>query len=142
MFMRAKNARDLKEEDVDLALLEEPAGRLSSAGPLHEMLDQLVAFVTSVVKCHSCMVYVLEKEVLVLRASKNPHPEVVDRLKVKMGQGITGWVAENREPVAIAERAYQDSRFKLFNDLPEDRFEAFLSVPIVSGGRLVGVINV
>jgi uroporphyrinogen-III synthase len=31
--------------------------------------------------------------------------------------------------------------FKLFNELPEDRFEAFLSVPLVSGGRLVGVIN-
>jgi uroporphyrinogen-III synthase len=59
-----------------------------------------------------------------------------------MGQGITGWVAENREPVAIRERAYQDSRFKVFNDLPEDRFESFLSVPVVSGGRLVGVINV
>ena len=32
--------------------------------------------------------------------------------------------------------------FRLFNELPEDRFEAFLSVPLVSGGRLVGVVNV
>jgi uroporphyrinogen-III synthase len=142
MFMRANNPRDLNDENVDLAMLEDAAGRLSAAGALHEVLDQLVSFVTAVVKCHSCMVYVLEKEDLVLRASKNPHPEVVDRLKIKMGQGITGWVAENREPVAIRERAYQDSRFKVFNDLPEDRFESFLSVPVVSGGRLVGVINV
>jgi uroporphyrinogen-III synthase len=142
MFMRADNSHDLKDDDIHLALLEEAARRLSEARPLHEVLDQLVGFVTTVLKCHSCMVYVWEKDELVLRASKNPHPEVVDRLKIKMGQGITGWVAENREPVAIGERAYQDPRFKLFNDLPEDRFEAFLSVPVVSGGRLVGVINV
>ena len=77
-----------------------------------------------------------------LRASKNPHPELVDRLKLKVGQGITGWVAQHCEPVAVSNNASMDPRFKIFNELPEDRFEAFLSVPIVSGGRLVGVINV
>jgi uroporphyrinogen-III synthase len=51
-------------------------------------------------------------------------------------------VAENREPVAIAKNAAGDTRFKAFNDLPEDRFEAFLSVPLLSRGKLVGVINV
>jgi uroporphyrinogen-III synthase len=46
------------------------------------------------------------------------------------------------KPIALTECAYSDARFKLFNELPEDRFEAFLSVPVVSGGRVVGVINV
>ena len=77
----------------------------------------------------------------VLRASKNPHPEAVDGLKLKMGQGITGWVAEHGRPVAVNQNASQDPRFQLFNDLPEDRFEAFLSVPLLSRGRMVGVIN-
>ena len=40
------------------------------------------------------------KDELVLRASKNPHPDVLDRLKLRVGQGITGWVAEHRQPVA------------------------------------------
>ena len=56
--------------------------------------------------------------------------------EIKIGEGITGWVAENRQPVAVAERAYEDFRFRLFNELPEDRFESFLSVPMVSGGRV------
>jgi uroporphyrinogen-III synthase len=93
------------------------------------------------VKCDSCFVYILENDELVLRASKNPHPELVDRLKLKLGQGITGWVAERREPVVVEQGAAEDSRFNMFNELPEDHFEAFLSVPLVSGGRLVGVIN-
>jgi signal transduction protein with GAF and PtsI domain len=78
---------------------------------------------------------------LILRASKNPHPEIVDRLKLKMGEGITGWVAEHLQPVTVASDAWKDERFQRFNELPEDRFEAFLSVPLVSRGRLVGVIN-
>jgi uroporphyrinogen-III synthase len=138
----ANNSTYRAEEGVDIALLNRTAAQLSVSTPLHEVLDEVVKFVTTVVKCDSCMVYVLENEELVLRASKNPHSEVVDRLKMKVGQGITGWVAQHLEPVALGESAYSDSRFKLFNELPEDRFEAFLSVPVVSGGRMVGVINV
>jgi uroporphyrinogen-III synthase len=128
-------------EPADVNFLRAVAGRLAAAAPLVEVLGEVVDFVTSVVTCDSCFIYVLEANELVLRASRNPHPEVVNRLKMRMGQGITGWVAKYREPVAVARKAYDDPRFRLFNELPEDRFEAFLSVPIVSGGRLIGVIN-
>jgi uroporphyrinogen-III synthase len=84
---------------------------------------------------------VLEGDDLVLRASKNPHPEVVDRLKLRVGQGITGWVAEHKEPVVVSEKASLDSRFQFFHELPEDSYEAFLSVPLMCRGRVVGVIN-
>lgn len=127
--------------DVDIDFLHEISSRIAAADPLHEVLAQIVEFASALVKCDSCFVYVIEEDELVLRASKNPHAEVIDRLKLKMGQGITGWVAEHREPVAVPQNAYQDVRFKLFNELPEDRYEAFLSVPILSRGRAVGVIN-
>ena len=123
------------------AFLHRIATRMGSAVPLHEVLTQLVDFVTSVVECDSCFVYVLEANELVLRASKNPHPEAVDRLKLKVGQGITGWVARHRQPVAVSRGAGNDARFQFFNELPEDRFEAFLSVPLLSRGRVVGVLN-
>ena len=112
------------------------------SGELHEVLDRVVEFVTGVMNCDSCLVYLLEDNDLVLRASKNPHPEVVDRLKLPMGRGITGWVAEHREPVVIRRNASEDPRFQFFNELPEDQFQAFLSVPILCRGRVVGVINV
>src|SRR5216684_4714860 len=130
-----------KSEISAVALLRRVASRMSEAAPLEEVLAEVVEFVASVVKCDSCFIYVLEGDELVLRASKNPHPEAVDRLKLKLGQGITGWVAEHRQPVAVPHNASADSRFQIFNELPEDRFEAFLSVPVLSRGRLVGVIN-
>jgi uroporphyrinogen-III synthase len=130
-----------REVNFDIALLNKMASRLSTADPLHEVLNEVVEFVASVVKCDSCLIYLLEGEELVLRSSKNPHAEAVDRLTIRVGQGITGWVAQHRQPVVISNKAYEDSRFRLLNELPEDRFEAFLSVPLVCGGHLVGVIN-
>ena len=101
----------------------------------------LVVFATTLVESDSCFVYVREGEDLVLMASKNPHREILDRLKLKVGEGITGWVAEHRQTVALGLNAWKDPRFKVFSDLPEDQFESFLSVPILARGRAVGVIN-
>ena len=126
-------------QQADLAWERNP--EQAKPASLEQVLAEVVDFTTSMLKCDSCFVYVLEKDDLVLRASKNPHPEAVDRLKLKMGQGITGWVAEHGRVVAVNQDAALDPRFQAFNDLPEDRFQAFLSVPLLSRGRLVGVIN-
>ncbi len=128
--------------DIGIEALHEIGERIAAADPLHMVLKLVVEFVSSVVKCDSCFVYVIEGNELILRASQNPYSEVVDRLKIRMGQGITGWVAEHKKPVAIASEAALDRRFQSFHELPEDRFEAFLSVPILCRDKLVGVINV
>ncbi len=128
-------------EDSHVDLLHEIGVRLATADGFHEVLTRVLDFSSALVKCDACLIYVLEGEDLVLRASKNPHPEVVDRLKLRVGQGITGWVAEHREPVAIAEKAALDPRFQFFHELPEDSYEAFLSVPLMCRSRVVGVIN-
>lgn len=131
---------DSKNSGIDL--LHEVGSRMAAADPFHEVLERIVDLVIQVVNCDSCFVYGLEGNELVLRASKNPHPEVLDRLKLHVGQGITGWVAENRTPVAISRNASEDPRFRFFSELPEDTFEAFLSVPVLCRGQVVGVINV
>jgi signal transduction protein with GAF and PtsI domain len=134
-------ATSLQLDDPSVDLLHQLSSQMASADALHEVLARVVDFASALIKCDSCLIYVLENEELLLRASKNPHPEVVDRLKLQIGQGITGWVAEHREPVVIPKNAAQDPRFQVFHELPEDAYEAFLSVPLVSRGRVVGVIN-
>jgi uroporphyrinogen-III synthase len=122
-------------------VLYEIGAWLGTPDRVHEVLDRVVEFAVTLVKCDSCLIYVLEGDMLILRASKNHHPEVVNCLKLGLGDGITGWVARHREPVAIAERALQDPRFQFFHQLPEDCCEAFLSVPLLCRRRVVGVIN-
>jgi signal transduction protein with GAF and PtsI domain len=125
----------------DIDFLHE-IGKLLSAAPLPQVLARIVRFVSDFVKCDSCLIYIVDGRELILRASKNPHADSVDRLKIKVGHGITGWVAQHKKHVAIPRKAYEDSRFQSFSELPEDRFEAFLSVPLMCRERLVGVINV
>lgn len=121
--------------------LHEISSRLAGADPFHVVLSSIVDFVTTVIPCDSCFIYVLEQEKLVLRSSKNPHADLIDHLGVQVGQGITGWVAEHREPVAIASDAWNDPRFMIFRNLPEDHFEAILCTPILCASKVVGVIN-
>lgn len=130
-----------REVTIDITLLNRMANRLAAADPVHQVLNEVVEFIAAVVECDSCMIYVLENGELVLRASKNPHPEVTGQLKLKVGEGVAGWVAEHLETVVMSQKAHDDPRFKSFNELPEDGYEALLSVPLVSGGHLVGVIN-
>jgi len=140
----AERSADLlqqKEKDPALGILHEIGSRMAAASPLREVLDRIIDFAASVARFDSCFIFVLEEDELVLRASKNPHPDEVGHLSLRLGEGITGWVAKHHQPVAIARNAFQDQRFQFFNELPEDRYESFLSVPLLSRGRAVGVIN-
>ena len=139
--VRADPSNGVTRHAADVEFLHGIASRMAAEAPFDDVLNEVVDFATSVVKCDSCFIYLLEGDELVLRASKNSHPEAVGKLKLKLGQGITGWVAKHREPVVVAHSAALDPRFRFFNELPEDRFEAFLSVPLLSRRRVVGVIN-
>jgi len=131
----------LPVEDSHVNVLHQSVSRIAAADGFHQALDRVLDFAIDLVKCDSCFIYVLAGEDLILRASKNPHQELLDHLKLRIGEGITGWVAEHREPVAVFKEASQDPRFQRFNELPEDKYEAFVSVPLFSRGRLVGVMN-
>ncbi len=126
---------------AQIDFLHEISSRIAAADSLHLVLDRIVAFITGLIPCDSCFIYVVEGDNLVLRASKNPHAELVDQIGVQIGQGVTGWVAKHRQPVAIAANASQDPRFKFFKNVPEDDFQAMLCTPIVCAGRVIGVIN-
>jgi signal transduction protein with GAF and PtsI domain len=93
--------------DPTLSFLDELTthGQLS---PLKEILEKVVGFAISLVESDSCFVYVRDGDDLVLRASKNPHQEVVNQLTLKVGEGITGWVAEHRQTVALGVNAWKD----------------------------------
>lgn len=125
--------------EVDLVHLV--TSRIADADALNETLTRIVDFICAIIRCDSCFVYVVEGQKLVLRASMNPHAEVIGQLRLRFGQGITGWVAENLKPVVISDKAFSDLRFEFFKELPEDRYEAFLSVPVLCRKRLVGVIS-
>src|SRR5215467_4235181 len=109
---------------------------------LPDALQGVVELVVEFMQCDSCLLYLLHDHELVLCASNNPQPDTIGTVRLKLSEGLTGWVARERRLLTISREAYLDPRFKLFTDLPEDTFEAFLSAPLIVRGRVAGVINV
>ena len=132
------------ETKSQVELLHQISNIVSSNLTLEKMLHQLVGLAVEVTSCDACLVYLVDRtrKEVVLRASQLPHTKEIGHVKLKMGEGITGWVAQNKSVVALASDASSDSRFKSFQKLPEDTYQAFLSVPLVSAGELIGVINI
>jgi signal transduction protein with GAF and PtsI domain len=136
------SSSNVVDESTEVDVLHDIASRITAGDSLHGVLERVLEFISWIAKFDSCLVYVLEGNELVLRASRNSHGEVLDRVRLPLGHGITGWVAQHQRPVTVERNAFNDPRFQTFHQLPKDRFEAFLSVPILSRDKVVGVINV
>src|SRR5438067_11031599 len=136
--------RALREKTREVEVLHKISDSISSTLDLERVLSHIVDIVVEVTKADACLLYLLSdsREELILRASKNPHPKLIGRITIGIGEGITGWVARERTRVVISSNASDDPRFKFFHNLPEDRYQAFLSVPIMAKKEVVGVINV
>lgn len=109
---------------------------------LDDVLQEIVNLVKDFLACDSCLIYLIEDDELVLCASSDPNRKNLGQVRLRLSEGLTGWVARERRLLAISREAYNDPRFKFFKELPQDRFEAFLSAPIISQNKVVGVINV
>lgn len=110
---------------------------------IDEMLLKIDIIVTKLTDADSTGIYTLDhtSQSVILRASKL-HSTLVNKLKMEIGEGITGWVAKFGKTVVITKDASFDARFFRVIGLPDDLYQAFLSVPIKSGDVIVGVINV
>jgi len=89
-----------------------------------EVLKQIIEIVIQFTKGDACLLYLFDdkKEELILRASNSPKAnQIIGKIKLKIGEGITGWVAKEKKPVVIPQNASADPRFKFFHNLPEDR---------------------
>ena len=130
--------------DSQVSVLHRISNIVSSDLSLDEMLGEVIGLTVQATACDACLVYLIEPETqdIVLKASQVPHAADIDNLRIKAGEGITGWVAQHRSVVALPRNAQSDTRFKKLAALVEDTYEAFLSVPLVSSGETIGIINV
>jgi PAS domain S-box-containing protein len=76
---------------------------------------------------------------LIVAAVRGDNREYVLGQRVAIGEGVAGWVGRSQEPVLL-EGAVDDPRFAPLRHRPD--VVAAVSIPILSGGQLVGVLNV
>ncbi|MEX5219467.1 MAG: GAF and ANTAR domain-containing protein [Nitrospira sp.] len=133
----------LREKTREVDTLHRISESISNTLDLEAVLKHIVDMVVEATNADACLLYLLSdtRDELILRASKNPHPKLIGRITIGLGEGITGWVARERTRVIIPSNASDDPRFKFFHNLPEDRYQAFISVPVMAKQEAVGVIN-
>jgi phosphotransferase system enzyme I (PtsP) len=90
-----------------------------------------------------CSLYLWEESSrrLVLTATNGLATEGIGIVTMRLGRGVTGWVAQQRRPLVVPDTR-EERRFQWIPGLDQERFISMLSVPVLAGPRLVGVINV
>src|SRR5262249_3399723 len=105
---RNDNSIETIQKTLDLAgrelrILHQISQSIMSTLALDQVLRQIVDLVIDVTHGDACLIYLRDEsgDSLVLRASKNPHPRLIGKIAMKVGEGITGWVAREVQSVAI-----------------------------------------
>jgi diguanylate cyclase (GGDEF)-like protein len=81
------------------------------------------------------------RRVLIPLMSRDKWADEIMNEQPPFGEGITGWVVEQREPQLVND-AHLDSRVKVVPGTPPDEPEALISVPLVARGAIKGALNV
>jgi signal transduction histidine kinase len=128
----------------DTSIFHRVSRLVNSELSLDEILGQILGLTAQVSDCDACLVYLMEfaSGEFVLYASQVPRYRDLGKVRLKFGEGVTGWVAEHQQPVALSSQASTDPRFRSVPALIEDTYEALLSVPLVHKGKSIGVVNV
>src|SRR5881396_2329638 len=136
-------ASDAERKLGELSFLHEVARLASSARDWDEMLRVVIDRTTDAMRAEVSSLYLLEKPEGVLRlvATNGLNRGGIGRAALRLGEGIVGWVANARVPLA-ARDVRAEPRWKWVPEVDEKRFVSMLSVPVVARDEVIGVMNV
>jgi GAF domain-containing protein len=81
-----------------------------------------------------------DREELSILAHKGLDPQLIGSYKATIGQGISGIVAKNSQPVLVVDIDDEASFKKLRRD--HYKTKSFIACPIISKNKLLGVLNI
>ncbi|MFB9373668.1 phosphoenolpyruvate--protein phosphotransferase [Algimonas porphyrae] len=109
---------------------------------VQERLDDFVAAISSSMRVNVASIYLLRQgEELELSATQGLKRSAVHKTRMKPGEGLVGHVALTARPLNLAD-APSHPLFSYRPETGEDPFKSFLGVPILRGGRTLGVLVV
>ena len=142
LLLREQEARARAETAAGLlrrvqSIVDVALGRLA----LDDMMRELLERIRGVLGVERAVVLLLDEEenVLVVRAAKGFESEVEQRVRVPIGSGLAGRVAAERRPIAMADIESDEA---IGHHALEAGIRSLLDVPLVVGGRVIGVISI
>lgn len=115
---------------------------MAGAGSAQSRLDSIAQIIAGDLVAEVCSIYVRRAgEVLELFATQGLKPEAVHRTRLRIGEGLVGDIAAHMRPMALAD-AQSHPNFAYRPETGEEIYHSLAGVPIIRGGRVVGVVVV
>jgi signal transduction histidine kinase len=127
----------------DLELVNEVARLATLARDWDALLNTIIERTTVALGVEVCSFYLMDagSERLTLAATNGLDPGQVGRVSLAVGEGVTGWAAEERRMIEVPD-VRLEPRFKWVRGYDLQGLTSMLSVPLTWNDRVVGVINV
>ncbi|MCK4708449.1 MAG: GAF domain-containing protein, partial [Gammaproteobacteria bacterium] len=122
--------------------LQKLVNKVDHAPDIQQALEIIVENLIDALKIDTCSIFINspnEEDHLVLMANRGLNEGIVGQIKLKMGEGLVGMVAEKAEPVRLDD-AHTHKNFVYFKDSGEDAFPIFMGIPIISQRKVLGVL--
>jgi phosphotransferase system enzyme I (PtsP) len=115
---------------------------MAGAEAAQARLEQIASIIASDLVAEVCSIYVRRAgEVLELFATQGLKPEAVHRTRLRIGEGLIGDIAAHSRPMALDD-AQSHPSFAFRPETGEEIYRSLMGVPILRGGRVLGVIAV
>src|SRR5262245_58508572 len=115
---------------------------MAGSGSAQDRLDRIVRVIAAEMVAEVCSAYIMRAgEVLELFATEGLRPEAVHRTRLRVGEGLVGVIAATARPLALAD-AQAHPNFAFRPETGEEIFHSLMGVPILRGGRVLGVLVV
>ncbi|RCK51639.1 peptidase [Thalassospira profundimaris] len=123
-------------------LLKRVRDVMAGPGSAEERLGKIVTIIAADMVAEVCSVYVMRAgEVLELFATCGLAAEAVHRTRLRTGEGIVGYVAAHARPLNLRD-AQSHPNFAYRPETGEEIYHSMIGVPILRGGRIIGVLAV
>ncbi len=135
---------ELKKKVEELSAFNEIGKALTSTLDLRKVLDIIMEKISELFKPKNWSLLMLDEETdeLCFEIAIGEGAEQLADVRLKIGEGIAGWVAQNAEPLLISD-AYSDPRFTPTADRKTNvRTQSIICVPLKSKGKVLGVIEI
>ena len=113
----------------------------SDSSSIEAFLQKIVQMVAKHMRADVCSIYLYNEEdqQLVLTATQGLNPDSIGKVKLRLGEGLTGLAMKEMRTIS-EHRGRDNPAFKFFPGIDEEKFDAFLAVPMTHGSLKIGVL--
>jgi phosphotransferase system enzyme I (PtsP) len=114
---------------------------MAGSGAAQERMDQLVTAIAANMVAEVCSIYLLRDGMLELFATEGLKRDAIHQTTLRVGEGLVGQIAQLARPIALSE-ARSHPNFAARPETGEEDYHSLMGVPVLRGGRVVGVLVV